>query len=62
MSEELKNKLIIMDTYFFQKLSKDENGSMDSPLINYDSVKKVNFNLNVKSGLKIFHFSTMILF
>jgi len=41
-SEELKGKFVIMDTYFFQKLAKNEDGAMESPLTNYNSVKKVN--------------------
>jgi sentrin-specific protease 7 len=45
-NEEIKGKFIILDTYFYQKLSKNENDEMSTPLINYNSVKKWTKQLN----------------
>jgi hypothetical protein len=44
--EEIKGKFIILDTYFYQKLSKNELDEMSTPLINYNSVKKWTKQLN----------------
>lgn len=44
--EDIKGKFIILDSYFYQKLSKNENDEMSTPLNNYNSVKKWTKQLN----------------
>lgn len=39
--ENLKDRLLILDTYFYPLLANNETGKMNEPLVNYDSVRKV---------------------
>ena len=45
----LKEKFCILDSLFFGKLSEDENSTLDTPLKNYNCVKRVSFFLLKKT-------------
>jgi hypothetical protein len=39
--EQMQGQILIMDTYFYQKLENNETHEIHLPLANYNSIKRV---------------------